>query len=158
MHAAKTKIVSRIVSGGQTGVDRAALDWAISHGIHHGGWCPQERKAEDGTIPARYTLTETDSAGYSQRTAWNVRDSDATLILNMGELDGGTLKTTKLASKMDKPYLIVQLDDGKDFCISPVRDWLACGQYLTLNVAGPRESKRPGIYAAALRFLNHCLC
>jgi hypothetical protein len=81
--------LQRIVSGGQAGVDRAALDWAIARGIPHGGWCPAGRIAEDGMIPERYQLRETASPGYRERTRRNVEDSDGTLILNLGELDAG---------------------------------------------------------------------
>jgi hypothetical protein len=80
----------KIVSGGQTGADRAALDWAIFHDLPHGGWCPKGRKAEDGVIPDQYQLTETSSASYPQRTQWNVRDSDGTVIFTMtSKLFGG---------------------------------------------------------------------
>src|SRR5438876_1977372 len=90
-------IVSKIISGGQTGVDRAALDVALELGIPCGGWCPQGRRAEDGVIPARYPLRETPWWGYPQRTEWNVRDSDGTLILAEGEPDRGTVLTRELA-------------------------------------------------------------
>ena len=87
----------KIVSGGQTGADRAGLDWAISMGIPHGGWCPRGRKAEDGVIPARYQLTETKSADYLTRTRWNVRDSNATVIFTLKPtLSGGSLRTAGL--------------------------------------------------------------
>ena len=96
----------KIVSGGQTGVDRAALDWARQHHIDHGGWCPKGRLASDGVIPTDYLLHETESSGYRQRTKRNVQDSDATLILSMGELDGGTLQTVEFAKRLKKPYLV----------------------------------------------------
>jgi Circularly permutated YpsA SLOG family len=84
----------KIVSGGQTGADRAGLDWAIKNGIQHGGWCPKGRRAEDGPIDAKYQLQETPSSNYPQRTEWNVRDSDGTMIFSIGEyLTGGSLKT-----------------------------------------------------------------
>ena len=88
-------MIQRIISGGQTGADRAALDWAITHGIRHGGWCPAGRRAEDGAIPDRYCLQETPGRNYHQRTKWNVRDSDATLIITQAaELTGGSLLRT----------------------------------------------------------------
>ena len=90
-------MIERIVSGGQTGVDRAALEVAIEHQIPIGGWCPRGRRSEDGTIPTKFTLQETPTADYSQRTAWNVRDSDGTLLISCGELTGGTALTKTLA-------------------------------------------------------------
>ncbi|MCX7173435.1 MAG: putative molybdenum carrier protein [Proteobacteria bacterium] len=93
MNSVRGQIVTKIVSGGQTGVDRAALDWAVQQGIPHGGWCPKGRIAEDGAIDSRYELQETNSAKYPQRTKQNIIDSDGTLILNSGELDGGSLET-----------------------------------------------------------------
>ena len=77
--------IERIISGGQIGVDRAALDWAIAHNIQHGGWCPTGRRAEDGIIPERYRLREAPGRNYQQRTKWNVRDSDATLIVTSAQ-------------------------------------------------------------------------
>lgn len=147
-----------VVSGGQTGVDRAALDWACNHRIPHGGWCPQGRRASDGPLSAKYQLRETESAGYRQRTKLNVKDSDATLILNVGELDGGTLQTLQFAERMGKPHRVVQLDQ----CVPAepadrITQWLIAGRINTLNVAGPREEKRPGIYALALSVLDRCM-
>src|SRR6266542_4186564 len=96
-------IVERIVSGGQTGADRTALDWAIAHGVPHGGWCPKGRKAEDGPIDARYELVETTSSDYLQRTEWNVRDSDGTVVFSIATmLTGGSKKTVDLAHKHRK--------------------------------------------------------
>ena len=87
-------MIRKIISGGQTGVDRAALDWAMKYGIQHGGWCPAGRRAEDGAIPERYSLQETPARQYQQRTRWNVRDSDATLIISLStELTAGSLAT-----------------------------------------------------------------
>jgi predicted Rossmann fold nucleotide-binding protein DprA/Smf involved in DNA uptake len=93
-----------IVSGGQTGADRAALDWAINHGIPYGGWCPKGRRAEDGSIDAKYQLQETPSSNYLQRTEWNARDYDGTVIFSIAEhLTGGSLKTVEFAVKHRKP-------------------------------------------------------
>ena len=102
--------VTRIVSGGQTGADRAALDWAIGHGLPHGGWCPKGRLAEDGTIDGRYALQEARTTDYLDRTRQNVIDSDATLILNLGELNGGSQATQRFVEDLQKPCLVVQLD------------------------------------------------
>lgn len=147
--------VTRIVSGGQTGADRAALDWAIRHGIPHGGWCPPRRQAEDGVIDARYQLQELPSGGYRQRTRKNVEDSDGTLILNLGELDGGSLETQQFAKQLKKPCLTLQLDAGGDEeWHFRVISWLRGYEIRCLNVAGPRESKRPGIYAAVTALLD----
>ena len=153
--AALNPFSAMIVSGGQTGVDRAALDWAIDHGVPHGGWCPRGRIAEDGTLDSRYLLRETESEGYRQRTRKNVEDSDGTLILNLGELSDGSLATLRFAERLGRPCLVVQLDTLADpDAVGRVRDWLRDHHIEILNVAGPRESKRPGSYRATLAFLN----
>ena len=147
--------VRKIVSGGQTGADRAALDWAMAHGIPVGGWCPAGRRAEDGPIPTNYPLTELSGSGYRQRTRRNVEDSDATLIVNLGVLDGGTLGTRRFAERLNKPCCVLQLD-GEQAHANPslLLTWLRRESIDILNIAGPRESKRPGIYAAALAMLD----
>ena len=148
----------RIVSGGQTGADRAALDWAIAHGIAHGGWCPKGRRAEDGPLDAKYQLTESESKAYRVRTVRNVRDSDATLIISLGELEGGSLETLRIAEQRGKPVRVVQLDSPPgDELIADLCAWLLDNTVRVLNVAGPRESKRPGIYAAAFQLLDRML-
>jgi hypothetical protein len=148
----------KIVSGGQTGADRAALDWAIRAGIPHGGWCPKGRLAVDGPIAARYDLTETDSTDYAVRTRLNVRDSDATLILNLGALDGGTLLTEEHAHALGRPCLTLPLDAGPTAtpagAAAAIDDWMVRGAFATLNIAGPREQGRPGIYAATTATLD----
>ncbi len=145
----------RIISGGQTGVDRAALDVAMALGIPHGGWCPRGRAAEDGRIPDRYQLIETDTADYPARTERNVQDSDATLILCRGEPSGGTELTIRLAQQHGYPHWLVDLDAT----VSPqeVADWLRTRKVRVLNVAGPRESQSPGIALAAAAFLRQVL-
>jgi hypothetical protein len=145
----------RIVSGGQTGVDRAALDVAIALGIPHGGWCPRGRLAEDGRIPRRYKLEETESPEYRVRTERNVIDSDATLILCRGVPSGGTELTLRFAQRYSKPHLIIDLDNPPD--VETVRTWLAESAAETLNVAGPRESQGPGIAEQAQEFLTKLL-
>jgi hypothetical protein len=147
VHTQCHPLIEKIVSGDQTGADRAGLDWAIANNIPHGGWCPAGRLAEDGPLNERYHLTETESPGYRQRTKRNVQDSDGTLILNLGPLEGGTFSTVRLAEKQSKPFLVVALDEGvTEEAIATVREWLKGNGVRVLNIAGPRESKRPGIY------------
>ena len=132
-------------------MDRAALDCAIALDIPHGGWCPAGRRAEDGIIPGHYRLVETDSPEYVDRTRKNVEDSDGTLILNRNRLEGGTAATLGFARSLNKPSMIVDLDDppGADV----IRNWLVANNIKQCNVAGPRESKIPGIYRQAYRYL-----
>ena len=148
-----------VISGGQTGADRAALDFAIAHGVEHGGWCPLGRRAEDGSLDAKYHLVETEREGYRARTVRNVRDSDATLVLNLDELEGGSLETVRIAQRRGKPVFVVQLDaPPTDIDLAELRQWLRVHAVACLNVAGPRESKRPGIYQAARALLERLLC
>ncbi len=143
--------MERIISGGQTGVDRAALDVARTLGMAHGGWCPAGRRAEDGPIPQCYSLRETPGAGYAQRTLWNVRDSDATLVLVLGAYGGGTGLTVRAARFSGKPCMVVDLQQIT--LPGAVADWLRERRVRTLNVAGPRESQRPGVGALAAALL-----
>ena len=147
--------VERIVSGGQTGVDRAALDVALALGYPCGGWCPRGRRAEDGPLAARYPLVETPSDRYLQRTRWNVRDSDGTLVLLRGVAEGGTGKTIDYANELGRPVCVVDFDVGAR--LGPVRTWLRRHPIATLNLAGPRASKQPTIYDDATRFLRRLL-
>lgn len=142
----------QIVSGGQTGVDRAALDVALELEVAHGGWCPRGRRAEDGVIPDRYQLEETPSRNYAVRTLKNVVSSDATLILTRGPLTGGTKLTVDYAAEQEKPCLIVNLADARD--PSPVARWLRGVRPRILNVAGPRASSVAGVYDQAREFLQ----
>ncbi|MDG2219960.1 MAG: putative molybdenum carrier protein [Rubripirellula sp.] len=139
-----------VVSGGQTGVDRAGLDVAIAVGIMHGGWCPAGRLSEDGSVPSRYQLRETETSEYPPRTEQNVIDSDATLILFEKELKGGTRLTRRFCRRHNKPHLVVRIDPP---CPDEVLQWLNREQPATLNIAGPRESTYPGIYDRAFQFL-----
>jgi Circularly permutated YpsA SLOG family len=136
-------------------VDRAALDAALALGLEAGGWCPEGRRAEDGVIPDRYPLVETPERNYQARTRRNVEDMGGTLILNQGKLDGGTAHTARHARQVGKPCLVVALEEGID--PAAFRDWLAEHRIAVLNVAGPRESQRPGVYAAACRLLDALL-
>lgn len=149
------RMLSKIVSGGQTGVDRAALDVALELGIPCGGWCPKGRRAEDGRIPERYPLVETTWWGYPQRTEWNVRDSDGTLILLEGRADRGTQLTGVIVQRLGKPCLAIDLD-GRPRALT-VRDWIERQRIHVLNVAGPRESRHPGIHDRAVKFLRRVL-
>jgi hypothetical protein len=150
-----TTFLTGIRSGGQTGVDRAALDVALERGLPCGGWCPRGRRAEDGPIDPLYPLQETPWDGYPQRTEWNVRDSDGTLVLARGEPDRGTALTIGLAGRHSKPCLV--LDLGKAPKPAEVRTWAELHGVRILNIAGPRESSRPGIYAEAVAFLREVL-
>jgi hypothetical protein len=148
-------MLEKIVSGGQTGVDRAALDVALQLGIPCGGWCPEGRRAEDGGIPSRYPLQETASSVYRDRTERNVRDSDATLVLTIGPPRGGTATTIRLAAQHHRPCLVLDLSQNPG--CEAVRAWLNDNGIATLNVAGPRESGVPGIHGQASDFLRQCL-
>lgn len=147
--------LGRIVSGGQTGVDRAALDAALEAGVPCGGWCPRGRRAEDGAIPVRYPLRETPSASYPQRTEWNVRDSDGTLVMTRGRPRGGSALTVRMAAGMGRPVMVVDLDGPRSTV--EILAWVDRNLIRTLNVAGPRESDAPGIGAAALALLREVL-
>lgn len=134
-----------IISGGQTGADRAALDFAIKHNIPHGGWCPKGRKALDGPLDAKYQLKETPSEDYPQRTEWNVRDSDATVVFTLAEkLTGGSKKTIDFAKKHKRPWL--HLHSGILACSQKLVQFIDQNHVRRLNVAGSRESKEPGLY------------
>jgi len=148
-------MITRIVSGGQTGVDRAALDVALELGLPCGGWCPRGRRAEDGRIDDRYPLSETPWDGYPQRTEWNVRDSDGTLILTCGEPDRGTILTVRLTQERKKPCFVVDINGDID--VSAIRAWAEANGVRVLNVAGPRESSSPGIHDRAADLLRRLL-
>jgi hypothetical protein len=147
--------LKKVVSGGQTGVDRGALDAALDMGLEAGGWAPKGRRAEDGIIPDRYPVKETPSRDYEQRTEWNVRDSDATLVLTTGKPEGGTQSSIETAHRLEKPVFVVDL--LKPHNLASISFWLDYEHVKTLNVAGPRESKVPGIRAMAMAFLKDLL-
>ena len=142
----------KILSGGQTGVDRAALDTAREAGIPSGGWCPLGRLAEDGVVPDHYGLQETPAPAYVQRTEWNVRDAEATLILIHGTPTGGTAYTIAVAGQLHKPLLVIDVHGKKTE--NAIHRWLTTGHYGVLNIAGPRESTSPGIYKKAAEILK----
>lgn len=138
-------MIEKIVSGGQTGADIAALDVALHYNFPHGGWCPKGRLSLDGPIPAKYQLTETPSASYPQRTEWNVRDSDGTVVFTFArEATGGSLKTINLCKKHGKPCLHIHrsMYDPAERILRFVDEH----DLRVLNVAGSRESKEPGIH------------
>jgi hypothetical protein len=141
----------KIISGGQTGADQAALDWAIDHGVAHGGWCPKGRKTEAGPLSACYQLRESTSGAYLQRTEWNVRDSDATLIFTMAQaLSGGSKRTAEFAQRHKKPWFHVWPERAPDQLIA----FLATHPIRILNVAGSRQSTAPGIAAIVRKSLD----
>ncbi len=145
----------RIVSGGQTGADRAALDWAIAHDLPHGGWCPRGRRAEDGAIPSRYRLSETPDHVYVQRTEWNVRDSDGTVILSLSRtLTGGSAATAALAQRHGKPWIHLAREVCGEDAGAQLRRFVEERRIRVLNVAGPRASTEPGIAAFVVTTLD----
>lgn len=150
-------MLDKIISGGQTGVDTAALDAAIALGIPHGGWCPKGRLREDGIIPLKYQLQETSSSDYSERTRLNIRDSDGTLIFLPGTniVSAGTLLTIQVAKEKDKPYLIS--DNFAEAQFPKIKQWLESNAIKILNIAGPRESQCVGIYAQCYDFICKAL-
>jgi hypothetical protein len=156
-------VFSRILAGGQTGVDRGALNVALELGFPCGGWCPPDRTAEDGRIPGPYPLRETPlnasptspEIPNSQRTEWNVRDADGTLILTQGEIDSGTALALQAAKDFGRPWLVLDLGGKPDPAL--VHSWATQHGVHVLNVAGPRESTVPGIQSAAADFLRQVL-
>ena len=149
----------KIVSGGQTGADRAALDWALANGLPCGGWCPLGRLAEDGVIDTRYPLRECPEPSPAQRTEWNVRDSDGTLIVSLASrLIGGTRLTADLAKRLAKPHLVLAKDAGElSAQAEALRQFITANNIAVLNVAGPRASGEPGIAAHLTALLNTAL-
>ena len=142
-------LVRKIVSGGQTGADRGGLDAALRVGIEHGGWCPRGRKAENGAIPDRYRLSETEAEEYRVRTEANVQDSDVTVVFSYGELTGGSLYTAELCRLHAKPCLHVDLTlppaDARCLVAGFLSEYASQRGPLVVNIAGSRESLAPGI-------------
>jgi hypothetical protein len=149
-------MLKKIISGGQTGVDRAALDAAIRMGISHGGWIPKGRLTEDGTLPETYHLDEMETDSYPERTEKNVLASDGTLIISRGPLAGGTEYTRKMVLKHGKQMLHIDpaLHSNPLAAASLVSSWIELQRIEILNVAGPRASKDPDIYGQALGILT----
>lgn len=150
-------MITKIISGGQTGVDRAALDVARQLQIAWGGFCPKGRRAEDGPIPEVYgRLVETNSTKYPVRTERNVQEADATLIVTWGEPTGGSLLTVKLAKKHGKPYFVADMYETP---LPKVITWLEDVKPAVLNVAGPRASSFPliDVHERARQFLMNMM-
>jgi predicted Rossmann fold nucleotide-binding protein DprA/Smf involved in DNA uptake len=146
-------MVEKIVSGGQTGADRAALDWAIENNIPHSGFCPKGRVAEDGFIDSKYNLTETRTINYSERTELNVLNSDGTVVFSTkGVLSGGTKDTVNYAKKLKKPILLLR--SNMEEASRMLKDFLLKHKISVLNVAGPRASKEPLVAEFVKEILN----
>ena len=151
-------LITKIVSGGQTGVDRGALDAALKVGFACGGWCPDGRKAEDGVIPKTYPLQVLEGAGYSGRTLRNVIDSDGTVILHFGPLTGDTHLTAPRCRKEGRPYLLIDADrHTREESARLIAQFAADNRISVLNVAGPRESQAPRAYAFAFDVVTRLL-
>ena len=152
-------MLRKIISGGQTGVDRAALDMAIRLGVAHGGWVPKGRLTEDGTLPSYYQLQEMPTEDYQARTEKNVMDSDGTLLISRGSPTGGTDYTRKMALKHGKQLLHIDLSLGQRLSDagSLIASWIEMNRIETLNVAGPRESNDPNIYMDTINIISHAL-
>lgn len=151
-------LIEKIMSGGQTGADRAALDWAIGNGVLHGGWCPKGRKAEDGTIDPHYNLRETETGEYAERTERNVLDSDGTVIISIAPvLHGGSALTREFARKHGKPCIHATSEEGPRAAAAKLKQFLIENYIRVLNVAGPRASEEPKVGELVKRVLTEAL-
>lgn len=161
MHAAKiielkrndkTPMIEKIISGGQTGVDRAALDVAEEMGIPSGGWCPAGRDADDGPIPDKYPMQETTAYDHTVRTGFNVRDSDGNLMFYRGSLHGGTAYAVEMATRMNRPVKAIDVDAPP----SPgeVASWIDENHLRVIHIGGQREATSPGIYQQAYKLIR----
>ena len=154
-------MLRKIISGGQTGADRAGLDFAIEVGLEHGGFVPRGRRAEDGRISENYHLTELSSISYAVRTKRNVREGDGTVVFRLDPiLTGGSALTFEYAGQVKKPRIHIHKsatdysEEGFLKELGRLKDFIESNQIAVLNVAGPRESNQPGVYAFALRMLK----
>lgn len=154
----KKPVFTTIVAGGQTGAERAALDAALELGLGCGGWCPQGRVSEEGSIPERYPLQEQESASFIARIDANVKDSDGTLVFAFGDRSGGVDLTIKAARKRKKPHFVFDLqEDPSNAGLDSVWDWGREKKVSVLNVTGPREGQIPGCYAVVKDLLQTLL-
>jgi hypothetical protein len=149
------KLIKKIISGGQTGADRAALDYAIRNGIPHGGWLPKGRRTEDGPLPETYNLQEMSTESYPKRTEKNVIHSDGTLIVSDGPLSGGSALTREIAKRYNRPWIHIDLSTHSCFdSAKNIRDWIYENTINVLNVAGPRASENTDIYPNTIKLLE----
>jgi hypothetical protein len=150
--------LEKIISGGQTGVDRGALDAALAAGFACGGSCPADRAAEDGTIPLSYPLTPLPGAGYRERTLRNVLDSDGSVIFAPGALTGGTRLTREYCGREAKPHLVIDVSrTNQSEAVSAIRRFIAEQRIRILNVAGPRASLWTAGHAYASEVIRRLL-
>jgi predicted Rossmann-fold nucleotide-binding protein len=148
----------KIISGGQTGVDRAALDVALKYGIDSSGWCPTGRLDEFGRIPDRYPLKELENGGFTERTLRNVKDSDGTLIIYPGKLGGGTEQTVHFCVEQRRPHELIDASNtSTEKAAQLIADFVRENKIDVLNVAGPRQSEWPEGYDYVYRALNNFL-
>ena len=148
----------KIISGGQTGVDRAALDVALKHGIECGGWCPARRLDEFGKIPRHYPVQELQGGGFMERTLQNVKDSDGTVVIYPGELYGGTEQTVRFCVELERPHQLIDTSrTSAEDAAKLIADFVLKNKIGILNVAGPRQSEWPGGYDYASRVLDSFL-
>ncbi len=148
-------MITKIISGGQTGADQAALDVAVKVGIPHGGWIPKGRITEAGILDDKYKLKEMETSNYNKRTEQNVVDSDGTLIMSHGKLTGGSDYTREMALFHNRPWLHIDLNKTHSFqAAGKIKSWIAENDIEVLNVAGPRVSKDPLIYQATADILE----
>lgn len=145
----------KIISGGQTGVDRAALDVALGHGIDCGGWCPAGRLDEFGKIPYHYPVHELKGGGFTERTWQNVKDSDGTVVIYPRELRGGTEETVRFCVELDQPHRLIDASRiTTENAAKLIADFVRKNKIGILNVAGPRQSEWPEGYDYASRVVN----
>jgi hypothetical protein len=151
-------VCQKIISGGQTGVDRGALDACLDLSFNCGGWCPAGRLAEDGAIDKKYPLRETEENEYSARTIKNIEEADGTLIIAPENFSGGTLFTYEIAKKKGKPVLVITPNPADNSLkISAIIEWLVSHSIKILNVAGPRESQWPGAWSKSKQLISQLL-
>ena len=151
-------MIKKIISGGQTGADQAALNVAIELGIPHGGWVPKGRKTERGTLLSKYQVQEMPTPSYPARTEQNVKDSDGTLIISHGELTGGSDFTREMAEKHNKPWMHLDANQlTNEAAVQVIQAWIRGNEIKILNVAGSRASKDPRIYDTTKQILKAAL-